>query len=603
MTRVAVWRLMIVAALLLGAFARTGGGGTPVEAAANARDSRFGLVTDIGTRHECDGGQDPAVETVAASGVGWVKEEFRWDWVEPRRDTWTWTCMDRVIDAERARGLEVLGLLDYTAGWAVGESNPVSQTPPPLDLWANYVRHTVERYRGKVAAWEVWNEPNHPYFWAGTKAQYADLLHVTYDTIKAVDPQAIVLAPATSGVGESDEWLSAIPADKYDAISLHLYTEPDFLNDRRYSYFGQGLPNLAAMVAQHGNKPVWITEFGFSSQDGSQAWHVGDEGSQARYLVQQVVQTFAFTGLRVERIMPYVFNDHEGFELVHNWTAPKPAYNAYRTAAERLEGATGRGRITAGSGIFAFRFERDGHLIDVVWSPDGGTATLTSGGDAEVVDLYGGKRTVARSGSTVTLPVNADPVYVIHAPVATSSLSGGAFGGDGQTFVQTGKAVRGPFLAYWQANGGLPIYGYPISDELVEVLEDGKSYLVQYFERARFEYHPEIADPARQVLLGQFGRQLHPLYPPVPDCGCGRFFPETGHNIAGDFQAFWEQHGGLATFGLPLTDPVTETLEDGQRYTVQWFERARFERHPELGPTNNILLGQFGRQIYEGHDW
>ncbi len=189
---------------------------------------------------------------------------------------------------------------------------------------------------------------------------------MTYDTIKAVDPNAIVLAPATSGVGESDEWLSAIPADKYDAISLHLYTEPDFLNDRRYSYFGQGLLNLAVMVAQHGNKPVWITEFGFSSQNGPQAWYVGDEGAQARFLVQQVAETLAFTGLRVERIMPYVFNDHDGFELVHGWTAPKPAYAAFSTLIARLDGATPVGRIDAGAGVFAFRFERAGQQIDVV---------------------------------------------------------------------------------------------------------------------------------------------------------------------------------------------------------------------------------------------
>src|SRR5947209_5002248 len=52
-----------------------------VGAAAGNRDSRFGLNADIGTRHECDGQQGPAVEMLAQSGAGWVKEEFRWDWV------------------------------------------------------------------------------------------------------------------------------------------------------------------------------------------------------------------------------------------------------------------------------------------------------------------------------------------------------------------------------------------------------------------------------------------------------------------------------------------------------------------------------------------
>src|SRR5207244_3620922 len=111
-------------------------------------------------------------------------------------------------------------------------------------------------------------------------------------------------------------------------------------------------------------------------------------------------------------------------------------------------------------------------------------------------------RTVGREGAVVRVPVNADPVYVIHDPVSPTGLEGGAFSGAGRTFAETGQTVRGPFLAHWEGHGGLAIYGFPISPELVEIL-DGKPYLVQYFERARMEYHPE--NPAgNQVLLGQF---------------------------------------------------------------------------------------------------
>ena len=264
--------------------------------------------------------------------------------------------------------------------------------------------------------------------------------------------------------------------------------------------------------------------------------------------------------------------------------------------------ASGRGNwagpdSTAGPGVHAFRFTSDGRLIDVVWAPNGGTATIPSGSDAEVFDLLGTTHTVSRTGETVRIPVGPDPVYVLHAPVGASALSGSVFAGAGRTFAETKHSVRGPFLTYWEGRGGLAIYGYPISPELVEILGDAKPYLVQYFERARFEYHPENAAP-NDILLGLFGRQLHPLYPPVPDCGCGHYFPETGHNIAGDFQKYWETHGGLAQFGYPITDQVTETLEDGKQYRVQWFERARFEYHPENTAPNDILLGQFGRQVY-----
>ncbi len=167
-----------------------------------------------------------------------------------------------------------------------------------------------------------------------------------------------------------------------------------------------------------------------------------------------------------------------------------------------------------------------------------------------------------------------------------------------RTFPETGFSVGGRFLAYWTANGGLPLYGYPLTGEIRERLEDGNEYTVQYFERARFEYHPEHADPQYQVLLGQFGRRIHPADPAVAPLVGATYFPPTGHNLGGRFGEYWRAHGGLPQFGYPITEEIVETLGDGRRYTVQYFERARFEYHPEhADPQYQVLLGQFGRQI------
>jgi hypothetical protein len=164
-------------------------------------------------------------------------------------------------------------------------------------------------------------------------------------------------------------------------------------------------------------------------------------------------------------------------------------------------------------------------------------------------------------------------------------------------FPETGKFARGSFLAYWQDHGGLAINGYPISDPFTEVLEDGKPYTVQYFERVRMEYHPEATDPQYQIQLGQFGRTLHPADLPVAALSGATFFDQTGHNVPPDFMAFWTANGGLAQFGLPLSEVSREKLEDGKEYEVQYFERARFERHPENAAPNDVQLGQFGRRI------
>ncbi len=210
--------------------------------------------------------------------------------------------------------------------------------------------------------------------------------------------------------------------------------------------------------------------------------------------------------------------------------------------------------------------------------------------------------TIGRVYHTATLLLG-DRVLVAggHGPIASTEL----FGDDGapsvSCFTQTGQCLRGRFLQYWREHGGLAINGYPISDERVEKLEDGKEYTVQYFERVRLEYHPENAAP-NDVLLGQFGRRIHPADPPVPRPSGpmvqdGYYFPETGHYVGGLFFNFWYTQGGLAQFGYPLSEAFTERLEDGKTYTVQYFERARLEAHPENPPPYDVLLGQFGRRI------
>ncbi len=189
------------------------------------------------------------------------------------------------------------------------------------------------------------------------------------------------------------------------------------------------------------------------------------------------------------------------------------------------------------------------------------------------------------------------------APAPTPLLNGRP---DVACFKQAAnQCMAGPFRVYWEAHGGLARNGYPLTGELVERLEDGRPYQVQYFERARLEFHPEATDPAYRVQLGQFGRRVLAGVPdaptaPVPPQGGYAHFPQTGHNVGPRFGAYWRANGGLAQFGYPLTEPFEQRLEDGKTYTVQYFERARFELHPENAAPYDILLGQFGRRILAG---
>jgi hypothetical protein len=175
--------------------------------------------------------------------------------------------------------------------------------------------------------------------------------------------------------------------------------------------------------------------------------------------------------------------------------------------------------------------------------------------------------------------------------------------GGGSCYAQTDECIQGRFLEYWTANGGLDINGFPLTGEFRQKLEDGKEYIVQYFERVRLEYHPEVADPQYQVLLGQFGRGILIGVRGAPTARASQetgatYFDQTGHNLGPAFGAHWTENGGLAQFGYPLTELFTQTLEDGKDNQVQYFERARFELHPEASAQRyQVQLGQFGRQI------
>jgi hypothetical protein len=168
--------------------------------------------------------------------------------------------------------------------------------------------------------------------------------------------------------------------------------------------------------------------------------------------------------------------------------------------------------------------------------------------------------------------------------------------------------ISGRVREYWEQNGGLPVFGYPITPQQQETIGDWTGQ-VQWFERNRLELHPEN-EPPYDVLLGRLGAEHmeNRVQPPreEPQAGC-QYFEQTGFNVCGDILATWNANGleldgqpgktaqeSLALFGFPLTGEFETTLEDGNTYTVQWFERARFELHPENEPPYNVLLSRLG---------
>lgn len=237
--------------------------------------------------------------------------------------------------------------------------------------------------------------------------------------------------------------------------------------------------------------------------------------------------------------------------------------------------------------------------MDIETGPDGALWYMEGGGYSD-----GTLRRLVGTGPTQATATSPP------APTAAPTVgTGPSIPGTGsQTFPETGRTVSGIFLDYWSQHGGLAQQGFPISNVFTETSDlDGKHYLVQYFERAVFEYHPEQTDPQYQVLLSQLGtfayRQKYPSGAPGQQTNTAQgsiHFSETGHSLGGRFLQYWQEHGGLAQQGFPISDEFTETSDlDGKPYLVQYFERAVFEYHPEnAGTQYDVLLSLLGKFRY-----
>lgn len=171
-------------------------------------------------------------------------------------------------------------------------------------------------------------------------------------------------------------------------------------------------------------------------------------------------------------------------------------------------------------------------------------------------------------------------------------------------FPQTGHTISGAFARTFWSHGGIEVFGYPRTEPMQE---DGMT--VQYFQRARFELHPDQAGTPYEVQLSLLGddatvsRRPFPTVAPFPTSTYARYFPQTGHSVSYAFLRFFDTHGGLDNFGYPISQEMTIQRPTGPR-TVQYFQRARFEYHPEqAGTPYEVQLGLLGDELLTKRGW
>jgi hypothetical protein len=273
-----------------------------------------------------------------------IRVEIPWSTLEPtpgKIEPGALAFTDSLVNQASAAGIKVVALIMWTPCWA--SSAPASllskctpnndgkaQAWPPLDpsTYGSFAAFIAARYSSKLAAIEIWNEPdqsNENYLAGPNKARhYAKILRAAYPAIKRVDPQMTVLGGSL--VGSNGAFLRALYAagikGYYNGLSVHFYTL--VLGSLRY---------LHEVQLQHGDHtPLWLNEFGWSScwprQRIQQEQGCVTKQAQATNLTNVVRETARTPWIAAEIVYSLQGSRAEDFGVVSETGAPKPSFAA-----------------------------------------------------------------------------------------------------------------------------------------------------------------------------------------------------------------------------------------------------------------------------------
>ncbi len=409
-------------------------------------------------------------------GARWIREEISWANLEPGKGVFNWGLMDAALTQAAQAGFGIIGMLLTTPGWArVSDCNSrITRNGGAQNYWcppanpqdfADFVAAAVERYDGdgindapgspRVAAWQIWNEPNNWATWPGEAHEYGAILAAGYAAAKAADPTTLV---ATGGVyvfdggtrtgGNRDglEFLgaafTAVPAAQtsFDALAIHPYM-PDTAPDRAGLY---GLVSLWGRIAntrgwldakRGPNVPIWISELGWSTCTASSPV-CKTEPEQANYLVRSHGIALA---LGVQHINWFQLEDKFDSPTSDLWGnaailrnrnqgySRKLAANAYATLTAQLGAATfiGFGPLhnysfqpdaLTPSARYHLRFQTStGALVDLLWTTgvaETRTLSLEVGRTAQLIGRDGNTLPLNIQNGQVQIPLSETPVYL-----------------------------------------------------------------------------------------------------------------------------------------------------------------------------------------------
>jgi hypothetical protein len=355
-------RASVTASNAAGTTSASSAASAPIAAAPGSQPSAsgFGIATGGNIQNYSSADLARYLDLLKAAHAGWVRFDLNWNSIQyAGPSSYNWASFDNVANAARARGLRVLGTIDYTPPWA----RPAGSTPttPPTDLadYATFAKAAAQHFGALgVHNFEIWNEPNIADFWSPSPdaVRYTQMLKLAYSAIKSVDPTATVVSAGLSPYGSYGSatttrinpltFLQRMYASgahgAMDGVGWHPYAFPygtAYAAWSAWSQMSETSPSARSIMTANGDagERLWATEFGEPTAATSTSV---SEAVQAQYVSDAITKlkawswagpSFIYSGRDNGTDMSSIEN---AFGIIRNDWSLKPSYNAFAVATQ-----------------------------------------------------------------------------------------------------------------------------------------------------------------------------------------------------------------------------------------------------------------------------
>jgi Cellulase (glycosyl hydrolase family 5) len=357
-----------------------------------------------------------------------------WSYIETSQGVYDWSRLDAYVALSEGHGVKMMYAAEAIPEWAAADKStcsvPFAGAPARcsgmvsnIQYWDDFVTALVTRYKGKITAYELWNEPNN--YFTGTVADMVTLTQHFHDKVRAIDPAAIIISPSYTVSTDLDTYFAAGGTLDVEAVSFHAY--PDSRGDAEL-ITRSWVSSQRAVMVKYGlaSKPLWNTEGGWGSG-------VSDPNLQAAFIARYFILSWS---RGVARTYWYAWDNQQlgtlyttsgtnptlaaiAYQQVYNWMVGAVITGPYNGQCSSSGGYSGNGALAPynfdynyTASFYTCNFTSDtGSQKQVVWQTSSDSTLTTVYTVPSAFSKY-----LDLKGNTITVP-GSRQVTVTNSPI------------------------------------------------------------------------------------------------------------------------------------------------------------------------------------------